>query len=94
MPDLKAATFSGFEAIDVNIKEPTNAITLNAIELTFQNVGIDFHAGVAEKGSVSLDPEKQQATFTSPRPSPRAMPLCRIPLHGYPQQRAARLLSF
>jgi len=39
-PDLKAATFSGSEVIDLNIKEPTSAITLNAIELKIENVGI------------------------------------------------------
>jgi aminopeptidase N len=63
-PDLKAATFSGSEAIDVNIKEPTNAITLNAIELKFQSVEIDSRAGGAQSGSVSFDPEKQQANLT------------------------------
>jgi aminopeptidase N/puromycin-sensitive aminopeptidase len=63
-PDLRAATFNGSEAIDVNIKEPTSAITLNAIELKFQTVEIDVHDGGAQKGSVSFDPEKQQATLT------------------------------
>ncbi len=48
-PDLKAATFSGYEVIDVNIKEPTNAITLNAIELKFESVGIDVPARRASK---------------------------------------------
>ncbi len=50
MPDLKTATFSGSEVIDVNIKEPTNAITLNAIELKFESVGIDFHEGGTQNG--------------------------------------------
>ncbi|MDR3752463.1 MAG: M1 family aminopeptidase [Terracidiphilus sp.] len=63
-PDLKAATFSGFEVIDVNIKAPTNVITLNAIELKIGNVEIDSHDGGAQAGSVSLDPEKQQAALT------------------------------
>jgi len=65
-PDLKAATFTGSELIDVNIKEPTNAITLNAIELKFESVEITVRGGVAQAGSVSLDPEKQQATITFP----------------------------
>ena len=63
-PDLKAATFSGSEAIDVNIKAPINAITLNAIEIKFESVEIDGGDGATQSGSVSLDPEKQQATFT------------------------------
>ena len=69
-PDLKAATFAGFEVIDVNIKEPTSAITLNAIELKFQSVEIDVHDGGAQAGSVSLDPEKQQATLSFPKTIP------------------------
>jgi aminopeptidase N/puromycin-sensitive aminopeptidase len=64
-PDLKSATFSGEEAIDVNIKQPTRSITLNAIEITFQMVTIDS-GGSQQTGTVSLDAAKQQATFTFP----------------------------
>ena len=39
-PDLKTATFSGIESIDVNIEQPTQAITFNAIEIKFQSVEI------------------------------------------------------
>jgi aminopeptidase N len=69
-PDLKAATYTGSEVIDVNIKEPANAITLNAIELKFQSVEIDVRDGGAQAGSVSLDLEKQQATITFPKTIP------------------------
>jgi aminopeptidase N len=69
-PDLKAATFSGSEVIDVSIKEPTNAITLNAIELKFQSVEIDVRDGGAQAGSVSFDTEKQQATLSFPKTIP------------------------
>src|SRR5271157_3192029 len=37
-PDLKAATFTGFESIDVNLAEPATSISLNAAEITFQSV--------------------------------------------------------
>ena len=77
-PDLKAATFSGSEVIDLNIKEPTSAITLNAIELKIENVGIISMKGVAEKGSVSLDPDKQQATFTFAKTIPAGDATLRI----------------
>jgi len=82
MPDLKAATFSGFEVIDVNIKEPTNAITLNAIELRIENVGIISMKGVTEKGSVSLDPGKQQVTFTFAKTIPAGDATLRIHFTG------------
>ena len=62
-PDLKAATFTGSEAIEISIKEPTKSITLNAIEIKFQSVEIEDGSGQTQSGSVSLDPEKQQATF-------------------------------
>ena len=68
-PDLKAATFSGEESIDVNIAQPTRTITLNAIEIAFQSVTI-FPNGPQQTGTVSLDAEKQQATFTFPKTVP------------------------
>jgi aminopeptidase N/puromycin-sensitive aminopeptidase len=68
-PDLKAATFSGDEAIDVNISRPTRSITLNAIEINFLSVTI-FPNGPQETGTVTLDAAKQQATFTFPNTVP------------------------
>ncbi len=68
-PNLNDATFSGIESIDVNIAQPTQAITLNAIEIKFQSVEI-FPNGPSQTGTVSLDPEKQQATFTFPKTVP------------------------
>jgi aminopeptidase N len=65
-PDLKTATFSGVESIDVNIAEPTQSITLNAIEIKFESVEI-YPNGPQQTGTVSLDQEKQQATFTFPK---------------------------
>src|SRR6201998_3478409 len=64
-PDLKAATFTGSETIDVTLAEPANAITLNAHDLTFQSVKIEA-AGKEQSATVSLDKEKEQATFTVP----------------------------
>jgi aminopeptidase N len=64
-PDLKTAIFSGEEAIDVSIQQPTHSITLNAIEIAFQSVTIDSN-GPQQTGTVSLDAGKQQATFTFP----------------------------
>jgi aminopeptidase N len=64
-PDLKAATFSGEETIDVNVSQPTNSITLNAIEIAFQSVTINSN-GSQQTATVTLDAQKQQATFTFP----------------------------
>jgi aminopeptidase N len=65
-PDLKTATFAGVEKIDVNIKEPTSTITLNSAEIKFQSVTI-FPNGPRQEGTVSLDPDKEQAKFTFPQ---------------------------
>ncbi len=69
-PNLKSATFTGSETIDVAIKEPASAITLNAIEIQFQFVTIHDSEGRTQFGSVVLDADKQQATFAFPKTIP------------------------
>ena len=68
-PDLKTATFTGSEAIDVSLTRPTNSITLNANGLTFQSVKVEA-AGREQSASVSLDKDREQATFTVPNSLP------------------------
>jgi aminopeptidase N len=68
-PDLKAATFAGSETIDVTLAAPQSSITLNAHDLTFKSVKIES-SGKAQIASVSLDKEKEQATFTVPSSLP------------------------
>jgi aminopeptidase N/puromycin-sensitive aminopeptidase len=68
-PDLKAATFSGVEAIDVTIAEPVSAITLNAAEIAFQSVSVSAN-GKQQTAAVTLDSNKEQATLTFPEKLP------------------------
>src|ERR1700760_1417376 len=64
-PDIDKATFSGEETIDVTLAQPADSITLNAAEIQFQSV--TANNGKHEmKADVSLDDQKQQATFTFP----------------------------
>ncbi len=64
-PDIDKATFSGDETIDVTLAQPANSITLNAAEIQFQSV--TANNGKREmKADVSLDEQKQEATFTFP----------------------------
>ena len=58
-PDLKAATFTGEETIDVVLEQASSTITLNAAEIKFVSV----KAG-SQNADVSLDASKEQATFT------------------------------
>lgn len=64
-PDLKAATFTGQETIEVTLDHPSRNITLNAAEITFLSV-----KSGAQTAEVSLDPAKEQATFTFPEALP------------------------
>jgi aminopeptidase N len=68
-PDLTAATFSGVETIDVTLAEPSSSITLNSAEIVFKSVTVNA-GGKQQTGSVSLNDEKEQATFTFPASIP------------------------
>ena len=61
-PDLKAATFSGVESIDVTVKQTVTSITLNAAEIAFQSVTISA-GGQEQTATVVLDKGKEQARF-------------------------------
>ena len=64
-PDLKAATFSGKETIEVTLSEPQKSITLNSAEIEFQSVTITA-GGKEQTAALSSDAEKEQTTFTVP----------------------------
>ncbi len=68
-PDLKAATYSGSETIDVVLTEPATSITLNAVKIDFKTVKIGAQ-GEEQTATVALDEGKQQATFTVPKAIP------------------------
>jgi len=61
-PDLKAATFTGRETIDVVIDQPVDVITLNSAEIKFESVTTTLD-GKSLTAKVSEDADKQQATF-------------------------------
>jgi aminopeptidase N/puromycin-sensitive aminopeptidase len=62
-PDLKAATYTGTETIDITVKAPSRSITLNSAEITFDSVSV-LATGKRQTANVNLDTEKEQATFT------------------------------
>ena len=64
-PDLKAATFTAEETIDVVLEAPSKTITLNALELTISSV-----VSGNQSAQVTFDEAKQQATFTFPNSLP------------------------
>jgi aminopeptidase N len=61
-PNLETATFAGEETIDLILTQPGNRITLNAAEIQFGQVTAET-GGKTQTAKVSLDPQKEQATF-------------------------------
>jgi len=61
-PDLKTATFTGKESIDVAVLQAVDVITLNAAEIKFQSVTAVVN-GKTLTAKVSEDTGKQQVTF-------------------------------
>jgi puromycin-sensitive aminopeptidase len=61
-PDIDAAAFSGRVDIDVNVMEPTDEITLNAIELEIPEVTLTT-AGESRSAAVAFDEDRERATF-------------------------------
>jgi aminopeptidase N len=64
-PDLKTATFTGVETIDVVLKAPSTSITVNSADLTYQSVTVTA-GGKTQTATVALHPDKEQVTFTVP----------------------------
>jgi aminopeptidase N/puromycin-sensitive aminopeptidase len=62
-PNLTEAAFTGEETIDVVLDRPSTTITLNAAEIEFVSV-----KGGSQSAGVSLDKDKEQATFTFSQP--------------------------
>ena len=62
-PDLQKATFAGEETIDVEVNKATNTITLNAIELEFQEATVT-QDNKTQAAKWAFTPEKEQVTVT------------------------------
>src|SRR6201995_2103859 len=62
-PDLQALTADGSEVIDIEVRETTWRLQLNAANLTITEASID---GGAQRAEVALDPRAQTATLTFP----------------------------
>ncbi len=62
-PDLKAFTFTGSVAIDIEVLQPTDSIVLNAAELEIGSCRVESAAGEALPGSTTLDEEAETVSF-------------------------------
>jgi aminopeptidase N len=80
-PDLRAATYSGSESIDVTLTEPATTIRLNAIEIAFKSAKVTA-GGKEQTAVVTLDSAKQQATLTVPDQLPAGKAVIGIEFTG------------
>jgi len=64
-PDSESLALPGVETVDIDVREPTARITLNAVSTTFAAVTID---GDAQRAEVVLDTTAETATFTFAQP--------------------------
>lgn len=64
-PDADSLALPGVEVIDIEVREPTARLTLNAVNIAIASVTADDGAGRAE---VALDAAAETATFTFAQP--------------------------
>ncbi len=64
-PDMAGLTLSGVEVVDIEVREATARIVLNAVGTTFDAVTID---GDAQRADVTQDATAETATFSFPQP--------------------------
>jgi aminopeptidase N/puromycin-sensitive aminopeptidase len=66
-PDFATHTFRGDVSIDVRLTRETNAIILNAAEMTISEASVTS-GGTTQTANVSLDARHETLTLTLPRP--------------------------
>src|ERR1700733_336524 len=66
-PHLEKATFDGDETISIRILKPTSEITLNAVDITFDDVAIT-NGGFTQKATVTPEKDKEMVVLTVAKP--------------------------
>jgi aminopeptidase N len=64
-PDLESLALPGVEVVDIEVREPTARLVLNAVNTTFGAVTIDDDE---QRADVTLDAAAETATLTFPQP--------------------------
>ena len=64
-PDAASLALPGVEIVDIEVREPTARLTLNAVDTTFASVMVDDGT---ERAEVALDAAAETATFTFAQP--------------------------
>jgi len=66
-PDLAQLTIAGLETVEVELREPAARITLNALNMTIDEAGVDDGA---QHATVALDAAAETATLSFPQALP------------------------
>jgi aminopeptidase N len=66
-PDLEKATFQGDETISIRVLKPTSEITLNAVDIDFQEVAINS-GGATQKAKVTSQKENEMVVLAVEKP--------------------------
>ena len=64
-PNLEDLTLAGAEVVDIEVREPTVQLVLNAVNMTLTSATIDNEA---QSAAITLDAGAETATLTFPRP--------------------------
>ncbi len=80
-PNLKSATFTGKEEIEVTLAQPANSITLNAAQITFESVTITA-GGNTHTAKVSEDKTKEEVTLQATNQIPAGKATIKIRYTG------------
>jgi aminopeptidase N len=65
VPDLESLALAGVEIVDIEVREPTARLVLNAVDTTLSAVSIDDEA---QRADVALDATAETVTLTFPQP--------------------------
>ncbi len=65
VPDFEKLTLTGTELIDFEIREPTDRLVLNAVQITIEQAALEGEPG--QIASVTFDAAEQTATLTFPQ---------------------------
>jgi len=64
-PDLEKSTLAGSELVDIEVREATDRVVLNALNLTVDTAAIE---GESAQAAITADTAAQTVTLTFPRP--------------------------
>ncbi len=66
VPDLDSGTFAGRATIEIEVREPLDQFSLNAVNLTFRAVSLNGAVGLREPSEVGWRPEDEQVDLKWP----------------------------